>query len=480
VPLHHAPDPRRWLALAAILTAALLGVLDFFIVNIAVPSIQAGLHASDAQIQLMIAGYGLTYAVFLITGGRLGDIYGRKRMFLIGATGFTLASTLCGLAPTPSTLIAARILQGITGAVMFPQVLSIIQVSFPPRERTIAFSIFGIVMGIGSFAGNVLGGFLIDADLFGLSWRPVFLVNLPVGIVAILATACLVGESRSARAPRLDLGGVVLATAGLFLFIYPLVQGREAGWPPWTFACLAASLPVMAIFVLYERWLSARGGAPLIELGLFHDRIFVLGLFAAVAFYGGLSAFFLSITLFVQKGLGFSPRETGLTFAPFALGFLLASSLGIKWTRSLGSRAINLGAALMIVGLAGLVWLARTKGTAIPGAELWPLLMIYGTGQGFIMPTLISTILSGIPSYAAGSASGVFTTVQQIALAIGVAIIGTVYFSITGPNPQPEDYAHAIGVSLLFNIGLLVATFALAFLLPRNTLSATSHRHFEV
>jgi EmrB/QacA subfamily drug resistance transporter len=477
---HPAPDPRRWVALGVILTASILGVLDFFIVNIAIPPIRSDLQASYAQIQLMLAGYGLTYAVFLVTGGRLGDIYGRKRMFMIGVTGFTVASALCGLAPGPGTLIVARIFQGVAGAVMFPQVLSIIQVSFPPRERSIAFGIFGMVMGIGSFAGNVLGGFLIDANLFGLGWRPVFLVNLPVGIVAFLATAYLVHESRSARAPRLDPGGVVLATLGLFMFIYPLVEGREAGWPLWAFACLAASVPVLALFILYERRVEARGGAPLVELRLFHDRVFVAGLCAALGFYGGLSMFFLAITLFVQNGLQFSPRATGLTFAPFALGFLTASSLGIKWTRALGSRAINLGAALMILGLIGIVWLARSKGTSIRGAELWPLLLLYGTGQGFVMPTLISAILSGIPSSFAGSASGVLTTVQQIALAVGIAIIGTVYFGITGSDPGPDDYARAIGVALLFNIGLLLTTFVLAFRLPRNTHGSAPAHHFDV
>ncbi len=363
---------------------------------------------------------------------------------------------------------------------MFPQTLSIIQVIFPPHERSTAFGIFGVMMGIGSFAGNVLGGMLIEANLFGLGWRPIFLVNLPVGIIALLATAYLLPESRSSRAPRLDLGGVALATLGLFLFMYPLVEGREVGWPPWVFVCLAASAPILGFFILFERRVAAAGGSPLLDLGLFHDRVFVAGLFAALAFYGGLSAFFLSITLFVENGLGLSPRQTGLTFAPFALGFLVASSLGIKLTRRLGSRSINLGAFLMIVALTGIIVLARTRGTAIVGSELWPLLLLYGTGQGFVMPTLISTILSGIPSYAAGSASGVLTTVQQIALALGVAIIGTVYFSIVGPDPQPQDYANAIGVALFFNIGLLGLTFALAFLLPRNAASGSSPRHFEV
>jgi len=472
-------DPRRWFALGVVLMAALLGVLDFFILNIAIPSIQNGLPATFADIQLMIAGYGLTYAVFLITGGRLGDIYGRKRMFMVGVAGFTIASTLCGLAPGPGTLIAARVLQGMTGAVMFPQVLSIIQVSFPPRERSIAFGIFGMVLGAGSFAGNVLGGLLIDWNLFGLTWRPIFLVNLPVGIIALLAAAFVVHESRSSRAPRLDPGGVALATAGLFLLIFPLVEGHEAGWPMWAFFCLAASIPVLISFILYERRVSNSGGSPLMELSLFRDKVFVSGLLAALAFHGGMSTFFLTITLFLQKGLSLSPRATGLIFIPFALGFLMASSAGIKLTKRLGSRAINLGTSLMIVGLIGLIVLARTRGTAVTAWDLIPWLLIYGIGQGFVVPTLISTVLSGIPSYAAGSASGVLTTVQQIAFAMGVAAIGSIYSTIVGAHPEPQDYAHGIGVALFFNMGLLAATFGLALLLPRSTLGAQAVRHFE-
>ncbi|MBV9121783.1 MAG: MFS transporter, partial [Planctomycetes bacterium] len=240
-----APDPRRWLGLAVVLTAAFLGVLDFFIVNVSIPAIQEHLHAGFAQVQLMIAGYGLAYAVCLITGGRLGDIHGRKRMFVLGVAGFTLASACCGLAPNPELLVAARVFQGIAASLLFPQVLSIIQLSFPNHERHIAFGIFGMVMGAASFSGNVLGGLLVQADLFGLSWRPIFLVNLPVGLLALLGAGPLLSESRSPKARRLDLGGVAIVSLGLLLLVLPLVQGREAGWPRWAFLCLGGSVPVL-------------------------------------------------------------------------------------------------------------------------------------------------------------------------------------------------------------------------------------------
>src|SRR5947209_5875431 len=222
-----AAERRRWLTLAVVLTAAFLGTLDFFIINLALPAIQADLHASFAQVQLVIAAYGLAYAVCLITGGRLGDIYGRKRVFLGGVAGFTAASVLCGLAPSPEALIAARVLQGVVAALLFPQVLSIIQVTFPAPERGRAFSVFGLAQGAASFSGIVLGGALVEADLFGLGWRPIFLVNLPIGLLTLAAGWVLVPESRSPTARRLDLGGVAVVTAALFLLVYPLVQGRE-------------------------------------------------------------------------------------------------------------------------------------------------------------------------------------------------------------------------------------------------------------
>ena len=260
--LHPPTDPARWWALAAVLSAAFLGPLDFFIVNIAIPSIQNNLGATAAQIQLVITCYGLTYAVLLVTGGRLGDIWGRKKMFMIGMGGFTIASALCGFAHSPVALIFGRVLQGVMGAMMSPQVLSIIHVSLPPHERRLAFGIFGVVVGLGAFAGNVLGGELIKANILGLGWRPIFLVNLPIGMIALFGAYHWVRESRSPHALKLDPGGVVLATVTLFLMVFPFVEGREAGWPAWAFICLAASVPLTVIFILYERRVHDRGGSP--------------------------------------------------------------------------------------------------------------------------------------------------------------------------------------------------------------------------
>ena len=298
-------DLRRWPALVVVLTASFLGVLDFFIVNVSIPAIKDGLQATNAAVELMIASYGLAYAVLLITGGRLGDILGRKRMFMVGVAGFTVASACCGLATTPAVLIASRVFQGMTAALLFPQGLSIIQVSFPAHERALAFGAMGMVSGAAMFSGNILGGLLIDANLLGLGWRPIFLVNVPVGALALLAAWPLLRESRSPKASRLDLGGVALGSLGLFLLVYPIAEGRDAGWPGWAFVvCLALSALTLAVFLWYERRVSAAGGSPLVEMGLFRDRLFVDGLLTTLIFYGGLSAFFPVVHAVLAKRHG--------------------------------------------------------------------------------------------------------------------------------------------------------------------------------
>jgi EmrB/QacA subfamily drug resistance transporter len=466
-------DPHRWAALAVVSAAVFLGVLDFFIVNVSIPAIRLDLDASLAEVQLMIACYILAYAVLLITGGRLGDIYGRKRMFLIGMAGFTLASTLCGLAVNPAMLIFSRILQGIMAALMFPQVLSIIQVSFPPHERGRAFGIFGTVAGSGSFSGNLLGGLLVHFNLFGLGWRPIFLVNLPVGLISLVAAVALLRESRSPKARRLDLAGVIIVSLGLLLFVYPLVQGREAGWPVWAvFLSLVASVPVLAGFVFYEWRIRAAGGSPLLELDLFHDRVFVVGLVTTLVYYCGLSAFFLIVTLFMQYALNFSALQAGLTFAPFGLGFLIASNSAARLAQRFGNGVIHMGVGLMATSVVTLVALTFARGLATSLGELVPVLLIYGIGQGLVMPTLVTTVLSGVHGHDAGSAAGVLTTVQQVALAIGVAVIVSAFYAVLDRYGGPEagatwGYVAAADLALLLNLVLLLIALGLAFLLPR-------------
>lgn len=466
------PDPGRWRSLAVILAAAFLVGLDFFVVNVSIPSIRASLHATFAEVQLVIASYGLTYGVLLISGGRLGDIYGRRRMFMWATAAFTAASLLCGLAPSPAFLIAARALQGVAGALLFPQVLSIMQVTFPVWERAKAFGLFGTVIGTSSFSGNVLGGLLVNANIFNLGWRPIFLINLPIGLATVWAALRFVKESRSPKARHLDMGGVVLLTTALCLLLYPLIQGREAGWPAWSFVCLAAAIPTLVIFVLYEKRVTARGGSPLVELSLFHDSAFVTGLVSGVCFFSGAAAFFLISTIYLQNGLGYTPKDAGLTFASFAIAFLGSSLSSVRIQPKLGSRIINLGAALMITGLVTLLWLASRRGASLTGFDLAPALLIYGTGQGFVMPTLISTILINIKGHDAGSAAGVLSTVQQVSFATGVAGIGTIFFTSLGAATGADAFLQALRTAFSVNIGLLTLTFLLILRIPKNPVRA--------
>jgi EmrB/QacA subfamily drug resistance transporter len=427
-------DPRRWIALAVVLIAAFMQLVDISIVNVAIPSIQRDLDATYSQIQWVLAGYQLAFAVTLITGGRLGDIFGRKRLFMIGMAGFTLASALCGLAQSPEMLIGSRILQGLMGAIMFPQTLSVIQVTFPPRERGTAFGIFGATIGLATITGPLVGGLLINADLFGLEWRPIFLVNVPIGVAALVAAARLLRESKAPQALHTDLVGVAIVTAGLLLLVYPLVEGRDLGWPPWTFASMAAAVPVLLLFAAWERRKRATDGSPLVDLDLFRQRAFVAGLLLAGIFFMGIPAFFLTFTIWLQIGLGFTALHAGLTGIPFAIGSALASGASTRLAPRLGRGILSLGTLLITIGMAGIIATVDRYGGRIHSWQLAPALFVCGLGLGSVIAPLVNVVLAGIRRQDAGSASGVLTTVQQLGGAIGVALIGVIFFGLLGSH----------------------------------------------
>ncbi|HEX3211570.1 MAG TPA: MFS transporter, partial [Actinomycetota bacterium] len=423
-------DPRRWVALAVVLIAGFMQLVDISIVNVAIPSIQRDLDATYSQIQWVLAGYQLAFAVMLITGGRLGDIFGRKRLFMVGMTGFTLASALCGLAQSPSMLIASRVLQGLFGAVMFPQILSVIQVTFPPKERAGAFGLFGATIGLATITGPLVGGLLIEANLAGLEWRPIFLVNVPIGIAALAAATRFLAESKAPRALRLDLVGVAIVTAGLLLLVFPLVQGRDLDWPLWTFLSMAAAVPVLAGFAAYERRKKARDGSPLVDPDLFRQRSFVPGLAVAGIFFMGIPAFFLMFSLWLQIGLGFSALHAGLTGVPFAVGSALASAASVRLVPTLGRRILSVGSLLLVAGMGALIWTVDRYGGAVHSWQLLPALLVCGLGLGCVIAPLVNVILAGIRGQDAGAASGVLTTVQQGGGAVGVALIGVIFFGL--------------------------------------------------
>lgn len=464
-------DPGRWRALFVLLLAAVMDLLDGTVVNVAIPALQRDLGATYSAIQWITAGYTLSFALLLITGGRLGDIWGRKRMFMLGIVGFTLASAACGLAQSPEMLVGARILQGAMAAVMIPQVLSMIQVIFPQKERGAAFGMYGAVVGLAAVSGPLIGGALVQANLFNLDWRPIFLVNVPVGLAALVAATIFLRESKAEHALRLDLIGVLLVTFGLLLLLFPLVQGRDLGWPTWTFFSMAASLPVFALFVLYERYKTRVDGSPLVVLGLFRQRAFVAGSLVSLVFFCALIAFFLIFTLYLQIGLGFSALHAGLTGLPFSLCVAAASGASSQLGPKLGRKILSMGALLVTAGMSVIWATVHFVGTSITSWHLVPGLVICGGGMGLLVAPLADVVLSGVRGRDAGSASGILSTAQQVGAAIGVAVIGVIFFGLLTSGagssaeavaPQVRSGLSAAGVPAPFQ-AQIVSSFNLCF-----------------
>lgn len=462
---------RRWLILATVSIGTFMAILDVFIVNVAIPAISKGLGASFGEIELVIASYTLAYAVLVITGGRLGDLYGYKRLFIIGMVGFTLASALCGLAPTALVLIAARVLQGISAALMYPQVLSIIQLTFTGRDRNVALGVFGATIGLASIAGQVLGGFLIQANLFGSTWRPVFLVNVPLGVLALVAASILLmNQEAPSRRVRLDVVGVGIVTVALLLLVIPLVSGREAGWPLWMILSLVASLPAFVAFAWFEQRLAARGGSPLVNLALFKQRAFSVGVVIALVFFAGNAGFLFVLTLFLQLGLGFSPLHAGLTFIPFSAAFFVSSLLAPRLIPVLGRGVLSLGYFTTALGMFALLTIIQLAGTSVSSWVLVPALLVQGFGVGLGLTPLVGTIVSRVQSRDAGAAAGVVSTAFQMGNVLGIALVGLVFFILLGlqsaASTHAVQYVAAISGTLPFIAALTLTAYGLVFLLP--------------
>ena len=425
-------ERHPFFVLAIVLTAVFVQLLDVSIVNVAIPSIQKDIGASFAAIQLVIAGYQLAFACLLITGARLGDIFGRKKLFMTGMATFTIASALCGFAPDSTTLVLARILQGIGSGLMFPQVLAVIQVTIPAKDRGKAFGIFGATIGIASILGPLLGGSLIALNLFGTDWRAIFLVNIPVGVIALIAAYLELPDSKAPDKPRLDVLGAVLVSVGLFLLVYPLTEGREKGWPLWIYLMLAASAPVLVGFVLLQRSKTARSANPLLLMTLFTNPSFRVGLVLSVVFFAGVPAFFFTFSLYLQVGLGFTALHAGLTTFPFAVGAAIASARSDGLAKKLGTAILTLGAGLLAVSMAAAIVVLHLSGTDLHSWEIAPVLLVAGLGLGCFIAPLTNLVLAGIGGREAGSASGVLSTSQQVGGALGVALIGLVLFGVLG------------------------------------------------
>jgi EmrB/QacA subfamily drug resistance transporter len=446
-----------WAPLLVVLTGTFMTFLDFFIVNVALPSIQGRLHAGPAAIQLVVAGFGLAFAVGMISGGRLGDLYGRRRMFTVGLALFTVTSAACGLAPTAGFLDVARVLQGGAAAMMTPQVLAILGTIYTGPRRAKAFAAYGMTMGIAGVGGQLIGGALIALNPAGAGWRSIFLINVPVGITALALVRRILPESRGERA-RVDLVGTALITAALTGIVLPLVEGRQQGWPAWTVLCLAAAPVLLAVFVAHQRARAAGGRAPLVRLALFRDRAFGVGTLTGIAFGAVPASFFFVLALYLQDGRGLSPLVSGVVFSAVGVGFFAAMLTAERMTRRMGRQILAVGAAVVAAGCLLAAWAARA-GTAL---ELAPGLVTVGFGIGMVLVPLTATALARIAAEHAGAASGVLTTGQQVGGALGVAVIGVVFFGAVGGG-----IAHAFAVSLVVLAVLTVATAALVQLLPR-------------
>lgn len=465
-------DRRRWFALAIVMTAAFMDLVDVTIVNIAIPSIQRDAGASFSQIQWITAGYALAFAAGLITGGRLGDIHGRKRLFLVGIAGFTVASALCGFAANPEMLVASRILQGAMAAMMVPQVLSIVHATFPAHERGKVFGLFGAIVGLGAVSGPLLGALLTEWNLFGLEWRPIFLINLPVGVVALLLGRRFITESKAPRALKLDLVGVALVTLGLLMLLYPLTRGRELGWPLWGYASMAGAVGVFAALVAYERRKSARDGSPLVELSLFRVKSFAAGIAVQTVFGVGLGVFFLVWTLYMQVGLGWSPLRAGLTGVPFSIAVSTAAGMSVqKLVPRFGRKVLQAGALVMGLGVLIYIGEAHRYGQDIASWQMALPLVVMGAGMGLIVAPLTDAVLSEVPREHAGSASGLINTVQQMGNALGLGLVSVVFFgSIDDHLARPQvgpAFVNAFQHALGWVAGVLGVIFLLMFALPK-------------
>lgn len=456
-------DPRRWKTLPVLLSAMFMAIFDYFVVNVAAPSLEHDLHATEAGIELVVGGYGFAYASGLITGGRLGDLHGHRRLFLIGMSTFTVASLLCGLATSPELLVTARILQGATAAAMVPQVLALINLMFPLHERARAMAAFGGVIGVGAVAGQVLGGVLLDVNLFGWGWRTIFFINVPVGLAAAaLAARWLPGHDRR-RDTKLDPVGAIGISAALALVLVPITLGRPEGWPLWTWISLAAAIPVGAGVLNYESRLARRGGAPVLNVDLLRERAFAAGLTIAGGYLTFFAGYLLCMTLLVQDGLGLSPLRAGLSFAPLGAAFAISS----WFARRFGRRVVSIGAATSLTGLLLTAGTLAVRGDHISVAWLIPGMVIVGFGNGLAIPSIVGAVLLRIPGPQAGQAAGILTTAQQFGNAAGATVLGTVFFSVLGSTPSLHTYVTAMTVSASICAGLAVVILGTSFLLPK-------------
>ncbi|NHL69453.1 MFS transporter [Burkholderia ambifaria] len=453
------PRSHHGWALVVLLVGAILPPLDYFIVNLALPAIRDGIGARPAELQLVVSAYACANAVVQITGGRLGDLYGRKRMFMVGMAGFVVASALCGLAGSGAVLVGGRVLQGLFAAILAPQVLATIRSVFTPQEQVRVMGFYGFVFGLAAVIGQLGGGALISLHPFGLGWRAIFLVNVPIGILALLGSSRFIPESRPPRGQRIDVPGTVLLSLFLLMLVYPLTHGREAGWPLWMVACIVGALPMLGALLAVEARRLAGGRDALLDVRLLRNPVVALGLTLAFLFYM-LSAFFLSYGIYLQGCLNWSPLASGLAILPLGFGFLASPLLMPRLVARFGGyRVLTLGFALLTAGVATAATLA---GEHAPGAGFYAGIAAIGVGQGLVLPSVVRIVLAEVDATRAGVASGMVTAMLQIGAAVGAATLGGLFFARLGAQPGALDYVQGFRTAMWALTVVLLGCVALS------------------
>ncbi len=456
----------RWLIVAVMLTAEIMDLLDGTIVNVAGPSLEKSLGSTSTGLQWVIGGYALSLGAGLIVGGRLGDRFGRRQMFLVGLAGFTLASLACALAPTIGALIALRLVQGFAAAMLLPQGLGLLRENLSGRELGTAFGVFGPVFGLGGIIGPILGGALIQADIAGLGWRTVFLVNVPIGITAFVISHRIIPPKPGDSAVTVDLIGAAIVAAASVLLVLPLNYGQSQGWPLWTWGCMATSVILFGLFVMQQRRVSARGGVPLVVPSLFRKTAYTVGLGGIFLFFAGIVGTQLILTLFLQIGHQFSAGEAGLGNLPLAIGSAVGGAVsGAILVEKLGRTVLQIGPIVQLAG-AILLWIELGGGSG-DSFSIWrivPGVVISGIGSGLVVAALFSIILGAVNDNETGSASGVLTAAQSIGASVGVAVFGSVFFNALAGGSASNAYR----LALFIQGGLLIVFLALSFRFPKH------------
>ena len=454
-----APDPRRWRAFTVCLVAGFMTLLDVSIVNVALPSLREGTGASQSQLQWVVSGYALAFGLALVPSGRLGDLRGRRTVFVAGLVAFTLASAVCGLAPSPWWLVAARLVQGLAGGVLNPQVSGLVQELFRGAERGKAFGLLGATIGLSTAVGPLAGGALIAAFGPDLGWRAVFFVNVPVGVVAVVLALRLLPAPSRRPVSGLDPGGALLLGVAVLLLLLPVVESRTwTGAAKW--ALVPAGLVVLALFVVHERRVSARGGEPMVDLGLFRLRSYALGAGLGLVYFAGFTAIFFVLALYLQSGLGYTALEAGLAVTPFALGSAAASALGGRVVTRVGRPLVAAGLAAVVVGLVATDLVLGADWSLPVGVATVPSLLLAGIGSGLVISPNITLTLSQVPVERAGSAGGVLQTGQRIGAAVGIAVVGAVLFSTLAGSRG--DWDAAVRDALWVSVAVVAVALVLA------------------